>query len=190
MLEPRRLTSIWASMASYTDNFTFTYVFYIMFQFPRAARENYTPLIQEMRGRWWQCYSTNINRNSFFFFFFFLKFLEVGVGLSPLSTSATTWTIVPAPDDRWCWMWSSRWNENWQGKPKYSENPAPRVTLFTTNPTWPDLGSDPGHRCGNSATNRLSYGTENRNTQSTVGDECSNKISLAWIQYKNFLQKV
>jgi hypothetical protein len=43
--------------------------------------------------------------------------------LSPLGTSATNWPIVPAPDDRW-WTWSSRWNENWQGKRKYSE-PAP-----------------------------------------------------------------
>jgi hypothetical protein len=25
--------------------------------------------------------------------------------------------IVPARDDKW-WLWSSRWNENWQGKPK------------------------------------------------------------------------
>jgi hypothetical protein len=29
----------------------------------------------------------------------------------------------------------------------------------TTNPTCPDLGSNPGHRCGNPATNPLSYGT-------------------------------
>jgi hypothetical protein len=42
-----------------------------------------------------------------------------GVRLSPLGTSVTIWPIVPAPDDRW--VWSSRWNENWQGKPKCSE---------------------------------------------------------------------
>jgi hypothetical protein len=30
------------------------------------------------------------------------------------------WPIVPAPDDQW-WLWSSWWNEDWQGKPKYSE---------------------------------------------------------------------
>jgi hypothetical protein len=28
------------------------------------------------------------------------------VRLSPLGTSATNWSIVPAPDDRWWWMWS------------------------------------------------------------------------------------
>jgi hypothetical protein len=36
-----------------------------------------------------------------------------GVRLSPLGTSATNSPVVPPPDDRW-WMWSSRWNENWQ----------------------------------------------------------------------------
>jgi hypothetical protein len=55
-------------------------------------------------------------------------------------------------------MWSSRWNENWQGKPKYSEKTCPSVTLSNTNPTWPDLGSHPGCRGGKPATNRLSYG--------------------------------
>jgi hypothetical protein len=34
----------------------------------------------------------------------------------------------------------------------------PRATLSTTNPTWPDLGSNPGRRGGKPATNRLSYG--------------------------------
>jgi hypothetical protein len=36
-----------------------------------------------------------------------------GVRLSPLGNWATIWPIVPDPDDRW-WVWSSRWNENWQ----------------------------------------------------------------------------
>jgi hypothetical protein len=70
-----------------------------------------------------------------------------GVWMSPLGTSATNWSIVPAPGDRW-WMWSSRWNEDWQGKPKYSEKPSPSATLSTTNPTWPDRGSNPGRRGG------------------------------------------
>jgi hypothetical protein len=59
----------------------------------------------------------------------------------------------------WWWMRSSRWNENWQEKPKYSEKTCPRATLSTTNPTRPDLGSNPGRRGGKPATNRLSYGT-------------------------------
>jgi hypothetical protein len=83
----------------------------------------------------------------------------VGVRPSPLVTSATNRPIVPAPDDRWWWMWSSRWNENWQGKPKYSEKTCPKATLSTTNPTWFDLGSNPGRCGGKPATNSLSYGT-------------------------------
>jgi hypothetical protein len=51
-----------------------------------------------------------------------------GVRLSPVGTSATNWPIVPAPDDRWWWVWSSRWNE-------YSEKTCPSTTLSTTNPT-------------------------------------------------------
>jgi hypothetical protein len=76
------------------------------------------------------------------------------VRLSPLGTSATGWPIVPATDDRLC-VWSGRWNGNWQGKPKYSEKTCHGATLFTTNSTWPDLGSNPGRRGRKSATNRL-----------------------------------
>jgi hypothetical protein len=79
------------------------------------------------------------------------------VRLSPLGTSATNCPIVPAPDDRW--VWNILWNGNWQGKSKYSEKTCPSATLSTTNPTWPDLGLNPGRRGGKPATNRLSYGT-------------------------------
>jgi hypothetical protein len=80
------------------------------------------------------------------------------VRLSPLGTSAINWPIVPAPNERW-WMWSSRWNEYWQGKPKYLQKTCPSATLSAINPTWPDLGSNPGRRGGKPATNRLCYGT-------------------------------
>jgi hypothetical protein len=50
-----------------------------------------------------------------------------GVETGALVTSATLWPLVPAPDDI---AWISRWNENRQGKPKYSaENLPPSVTL-------------------------------------------------------------
>jgi hypothetical protein len=55
-------------------------------------------------------------------------------------------------------FWSNWWNEDWQGKPKYSEKTCPSATLSITNPTWPDPGSNPGRRGGKPATNRLSYG--------------------------------
>jgi hypothetical protein len=56
-------------------------------------------------------------------------------------------------------MWSSQWNGNCQGKLKYSEKTCPSATLSTTNPTYIDLGLNPGHRNGKPATNSLSYGT-------------------------------
>jgi hypothetical protein len=58
-----------------------------------------------------------------------------GVRLSPLGTSAT----VPAPDDRW--EWSSRWNENCQGKLKYSEKICLSATLQTTDRTLDGTGA-------------------------------------------------
>jgi hypothetical protein len=88
--------------------------------------------------------------------FFSLFFSWGGVRLRQLGTLATIRPIVPALDDRW-WMWSSRWNENWQGKPKYLEKTCPNASLSTKNPAWPDLGSDPGPRGGKQVTNHLSY---------------------------------
>jgi hypothetical protein len=87
-----------------------------------------------------------------------LKFNYVswgGVRLSPLGKSDTVLPLVPASDNRWWWMWSSRWNENWQGKPKYSEKTCFSAALSTTNPSWPDLGLNPGRRGGKPAINRL-----------------------------------
>jgi hypothetical protein len=89
-------------------------------------------------------------------------FLEYwgGARLSPLGTAATNWPTLPAPDDRWWWVWSSRWNEDWQGKLKYSEKTCPIATLFTKNPTWRDPSSNPGRWGGQPASNRLSYSTD------------------------------
>jgi hypothetical protein len=84
-------------------------------------------------------------------------FIASGVAQSPLYCGHF-WPIVSAPDDRWGWLWSNWWNEDWQGKPKYSEKTCPSATLSTTNSTWPDPGSNPGRRGGKPATIRLSYG--------------------------------
>jgi hypothetical protein len=67
-----------------------------------------------------------------------------------------------APNDRWGWLWSNWWNEDWQGKPKYSEKTCPSATLSTTNPTWPYPCSNTGRRGGKPATNRLSDGAATR----------------------------
>jgi hypothetical protein len=63
--------------------------------------------------------------------------------LGPLCMSATNWPIVPAPGD----CEDGVLGEN-----------LPSATLSTTNPIWPDPGSNPGRRGGKPATNRLSYG--------------------------------
>jgi hypothetical protein len=70
------------------------------------------------------------------------------------------WPIVPAPDDRWWWLWSNWWDEDWLGNRSTRRQPAPSATLSTTNPTWLYRGSKPGRRRGGKpATNRPSYGT-------------------------------
>jgi hypothetical protein len=46
----------------------------------------------------------------------------------------------------WMWEWTIPWNENWQGKQKYSEKTCPSANLSIINPTWPDPGSNPGRR--------------------------------------------
>jgi hypothetical protein len=70
-----------------------------------------------------------------------------------LEATALFLPIVACPG--WLWWWRIWWNA---GKPKYSEKTRLSATLSTTNPTWPYPGSNPGRRCGEPATNRLSYG--------------------------------
>jgi hypothetical protein len=85
--------------------------------------------------------------------------------------------IVPAPVEKWGWLWRNWWNEDWQGKPKYSEKTCPSVTFSTTNPTWLDPGSNPGRRGGKPATNRLSYGAVCVNRCSII---LSWTLSIMW----------
>jgi hypothetical protein len=46
-----------------------------------------------------------------------------------------------------------------RGNHSTREKTCPSVTLSTTNPTSPGLGSNPGRRGGKPVINRLSYGT-------------------------------
>jgi hypothetical protein len=46
-----------------------------------------------------------------------------------------------------------------RGNRSTQKKTCPNATLPTTNPAWPDLGSNLGRRRGKPATNRLSYGT-------------------------------
>jgi hypothetical protein len=71
--------------------------------------------------------------------------------LGPLGTTATNRTTVPAPGD-----W---WNDDWQGKQKYSEKTCPNAVLSITNPYTLCPEANPGRRGWKPKTNRLSYGT-------------------------------
>jgi hypothetical protein len=79
----------------------------------------------------------------------------VGVGVKTGSTRHVGHWMAYCTCPGCLWWWRIWWNEDWQGKPKYSEKIRPSATLSTTNPTWPDPGLNPGRRCGKSATNRL-----------------------------------
>jgi hypothetical protein len=50
---------------------------------------------------------------------FFFQIRVVTMKLYATGTLITIGPIVPDPDEKW--VWSSSWNENWQGKPKYSD---------------------------------------------------------------------
>jgi hypothetical protein len=78
-------------------------------------------------------------------------------------------------DDGDCGM---KVNEDWQGKPKYSEKTCPSATLSTTNPAWPDPSSNVGRCGGKPATNRLSYGAVEMFTAFKV--DFTNLRALLW----------
>jgi hypothetical protein len=62
------------------------------------------------------------------------EYSGVGLTVSPLGTVATSGLLYKpqmTDDD----FWSNLWNEDWQGKPKYSKKTCPSTTLSTTNPT-------------------------------------------------------
>jgi hypothetical protein len=54
----------------------------------------------------------------------------------------------------------------------------PQSTLSTSNPTWPDLGSNPGRRGGKPATNRQSYCTAFEPTNSINSCKIDQTISV------------
>jgi hypothetical protein len=83
----------------------------------------------------------------------------VGGGVQTESTRHRGHVLSYRACPGWLWGWTIiRWNEDWQGKPKYSEKTCPSSTLSNTNLTWPDPGSNPGRRDGKPASNLLSYG--------------------------------
>jgi hypothetical protein len=61
------------------------------------------------------------------------------VRLSPLGTSASTWSIVPAPDDRDNECRAIGGMGMGKGNRSTRKETCPSATSSTTNPTWPDL---------------------------------------------------
>jgi hypothetical protein len=57
-----------------------------------------------------------------------------------LLSSPYIWTVAICL--AYWWVWSSWWIENWQRRPTYWDKTHPCATVFTTNPTWPDLRSN------------------------------------------------
>jgi hypothetical protein len=110
---------------------------------------------------------------------FLILLVGGGVWLGPLGTAATDWRIVACPG--WLWWWRIWWNEDWQEKPKYSQKTHPSATLFTTNPTWPDPGSNPDRRGGKPATNRLSYGAAYRGPFLVSKERNAKSITLLYL---------
>jgi hypothetical protein len=93
-----------------------------------------------------------------YFVFFKIFFIILsGVRLSPCGTEATSGLLYQPQMtyDGDCratgGMRICRGNRSTRRK-------STRVTLSTTKPTWPDPGSNPGHRGEKPATNHLSYG--------------------------------
>jgi hypothetical protein len=89
---------------------------------------------------------------------FNMKVIHSGVRLSLFGTVATIGLLYKPQmiDDGDCGAVGGLKVDN---ETKYSEKTCPSATLSTTNPTWPDLGSNPGCCSGKPATNLLSYVT-------------------------------
>jgi hypothetical protein len=113
-------------------------------------------------GQWWPQYQKShpTNKKGTFLPYLLLSLLHIFFigGVGHFWYCGHYWPIVPAPGDRWWWLWRNWWNKDWQGKPKYSEKTCSSATLSTTNPTWLDPGLNPGRRGEKPATNRLRYG--------------------------------
>jgi hypothetical protein len=74
-----------------------------------------------------------------FFLYFPVFFNSYSGGWSPTgSTRHVGHQLTYCTCPGWLWGWRILWNDDWQGKQKYSEKTFPSTTLSTTNPTWPD----------------------------------------------------
>jgi hypothetical protein len=132
-----------------------------------ALHNGYSSAVCSLDVSWWRILATEIfyfrcpllntpHLNTQLIIIIILLFLVVWdwvhLVLRPLLACCTS------PYDRWWWLWSNWWTEDWWAKPNYSRKTCTSPSLSTTKPTWPNPGSNPGRRGGKPATNRLSYG--------------------------------
>jgi hypothetical protein len=99
--------------------------------------------------------ASSSRRHTALFFFSLIRIVVGGVQTRSTRVVGRLLSYYACPG--WLWRWRIWWNEDWQGKPMYSEKTCPSATLSTINPTWPDPDANPDRRCGKPATNRLSY---------------------------------
>jgi hypothetical protein len=101
---------------------------------PKASWTDKFSGVPRFPNSWYKlvsCSTSSLQVYSLFSSCFFFLFLNERGGT--FGTAATYWPIVPAPDDRWWWLWRNWWNEDWQGgKPKYSEKTCPSATSSIT----------------------------------------------------------
>jgi hypothetical protein len=136
-----------------------------------------------------------------------------GVQSGPLGTAAINRPIVPAPgdyDDGEIGGMIGRGNRSTRREPAPvplcpPETPhaawtrtraaavgsqqltawATSATLFTTNPTWPGSGSNPGRRGGKPTSNRLSYGTARGLYFVMLWNMCENNMCIFCGHWRN-----
>jgi hypothetical protein len=101
-------------------------------------------------------------------------FPEDDVGLIPKRGCLLTLAYYAFP--RWYEFGERRWSDIDRGNRRTPRKTCPGATFFTINPTWVDLGANPGLRGERPATNRLSHGTAQR----AVFDH---NISAVWCKF-------
>jgi hypothetical protein len=76
------------------------------------------------------------------FFYWLLGFFNSNIGGGGWSPTGSTrhfgHQLAYCTCFGWLRGWRIWWNDDWQGKLKYSEKTCPSVTLSTTNPIWRD----------------------------------------------------
>jgi hypothetical protein len=73
------------------------------------------------------------------------------------------------------------------GKPKYLEKTCPSAVSSTTNPTWPYLGLNLGHRVGKPVSKCLSYETAGSVAQLMLQQSYLQFIKAIRLLYKGFI---